>query len=123
MGRAPTVTKADLVRAIEASTGLPRRDVRLAVNAFLQAISEELAAGRGVTLTRFGGFEVRGRLRHMHVAYDFKHKRVILALQGGPRVVFMPYRAMLRAVSSTGEDPQGDQPCESQRSLSSSPSP
>jgi len=56
-----TVTKKDLVDRITTRTGLRRNDVRDAVQAFLEAVIDELAEGRRIEFRDFGVFEIKER--------------------------------------------------------------
>ncbi len=61
MGTAKTVTKKDLVDRITKETGLKRADVRTTVQAFLDTVVAELAAGRRIEFRDFGVFEIKER--------------------------------------------------------------
>ena len=52
------MTKADLVAKIAEKAGLSKKDAEAALNAFMDAVKEALAAGEKVSLVGFGTFEV-----------------------------------------------------------------
>ena len=52
------MTKADLVAKIAEKAGLSKKDAEAALNAFMDAVKESLAAGEKVSLVGFGTFEV-----------------------------------------------------------------
>lgn len=54
-------TKNDLVDAVARQTGLSREQSRKAVDAAIEAISDELASGGEVSLAGFGKFSVSQR--------------------------------------------------------------
>ena len=68
MAAKKTVTKADLVDQVAAATGLKKKDVKAAVDAFLSKVEEALSGGNKVQLTGFGTFEVRKRKARTGVA-------------------------------------------------------
>ena len=53
--------KQDLISAIAAKTELSKKDSEKAVNAFVEAVTEELKKGEKVQLIGFGTFETRER--------------------------------------------------------------
>lgn len=55
------MNKAELVSAIAEKSGLTKKDAELALNAFMNAVEEELAKGDKVQLVGFGTFDVRER--------------------------------------------------------------
>ena len=55
------MNKAELVAAIAAKTGDTKKAAELAVNAFVQVVTETLKKGDKVQLVGFGSFEVRKR--------------------------------------------------------------
>ena len=55
------MNKAELVTAVAAKTGLSKKDSEKAVNAALDTIIENLAAGEKVQLVGFGAFEAKER--------------------------------------------------------------
>ena len=50
--------KAELIAAMAAKAGMKKTDAQKALDAFIEVVSEELAAGEKVQLTGFGTFEV-----------------------------------------------------------------
>ncbi|MFN4231392.1 HU family DNA-binding protein [Thermus sp.] len=81
MAAKKTVTKADLVDQVAAATGLKKKDVKAAVDAFLSKVEEALAGGNKVQLTGFGTFEVRKRKARTGVKPGTKEKIKIPATQ------------------------------------------
>ena len=55
------MNKAELVAAVAEKTALSKKDSEKAVNAALEAIAAELAAGGKVQLVGFGSFETKKR--------------------------------------------------------------
>ncbi|MDD7388357.1 MAG: HU family DNA-binding protein [Lachnospiraceae bacterium] len=53
--------KAELIAAMAAKAGIKKTDAQKALDAFIEVVSEELAAGEKVQLTGFGTFEVAER--------------------------------------------------------------
>ena len=56
-----TVTKKELVERIAQQSGLQRNDVKTVVQAFLDAVVDELGRGNRLEFRDFGVFEVRQR--------------------------------------------------------------
>ncbi|GAA5338341.1 HU family DNA-binding protein [Thermus antranikianii] len=81
MATKKTVTKADLVDQVAAATGLKKKDVKAAVDAFLSKVEEALSGGNKVQLTGFGTFEVRKRKARTGVKPGTKEKIKIPATQ------------------------------------------
>ena len=55
------MNKSDLVQAVSNRSGLTKKDSEIAVDAFIDGITEGLAKGEKVQLVGFGTFEVRNR--------------------------------------------------------------
>jgi len=55
------MTKKDLVLQLSRTRGMPPREARLFVDAFLRTVERELTEGRSVTLRSFGRFDVKPR--------------------------------------------------------------
>ena len=53
--------KAELIAAMAAKAGIKKTDAQKALDAFIEVVSDELAAGEKVQLTGFGTFEVDER--------------------------------------------------------------
>ncbi len=60
-GGVETLTKAELVEAVIAVTGLLRQDAEVIVNAALETMVESLQAGEGIEIRGFGSFRLRDR--------------------------------------------------------------
>ena len=56
-----TTTKKDLIERVAQETGLPRGDVRSAMQSFLEHVIDELAKGNRLEFLDFGVFEIRER--------------------------------------------------------------
>ncbi|HPR16777.1 MAG TPA: HU family DNA-binding protein [Candidatus Cloacimonadota bacterium] len=55
------MTKADLVRLVSAETGIIRKDVSLAVDAFLEAVKDSMKDGKHIEIRGFGTFKLKER--------------------------------------------------------------
>ncbi|MBC8183377.1 integration host factor subunit beta [candidate division KSB1 bacterium] len=55
------MTKADLVRLVSTETGIIRKDVALAVDAFLESIKDSLKEGNHIEIRGFGTFKLKER--------------------------------------------------------------
>ncbi len=55
------MTKADIINQISASTGLPKKDVAVTVEAFMDVIKTSLLEKENVYLRGFGSFIVKHR--------------------------------------------------------------
>ncbi len=55
------MTKADLVRVISAETGIIRKDVALAVDAFLDSVKDSMKDGKHIEIRGFGTFKLKNR--------------------------------------------------------------
>ncbi len=55
------MNKSDLVAAISAKTGSTKKEAEVALNAFVEVVTEALEKGDKVQLVGFGSFEVRKR--------------------------------------------------------------
>ncbi|HHE38228.1 MAG TPA: integration host factor subunit beta [Candidatus Cloacimonetes bacterium] len=55
------MTKADLVRLVSAETGIIRKDVALAVDAFLESIKDSMKDGKHIEIRGFGTFKLKLR--------------------------------------------------------------
>lgn len=55
------MNKTELTAAVAAKAGLTKKDSEVAVNAFIDVITEALQKGDKVTIIGFGNFEVRDR--------------------------------------------------------------
>jgi DNA-binding protein HU-beta len=53
--------KTDFIKAVADKTGVSQKETGAVINAMLDLIAAQLAAGEKVTLTGFGTFEVRSR--------------------------------------------------------------
>jgi len=55
------MNKADLITAVAEKTGMSKSNTEKNINAFMEAISDALQAGKKVQLMGFGTFEVKER--------------------------------------------------------------
>lgn len=55
------MNKSDLIAAMAAKTEFTKKDAELALNAFVDVVTEALVEGDKVQLVGFGSFEVRKR--------------------------------------------------------------
>ncbi len=55
------MTKADLVRIVSDDTGIVRKDVSLAVDAFLEAVKDSLKEGKHIEIRGFGTYKLKMR--------------------------------------------------------------
>ncbi len=55
------MNKTELIAAVAAETGLTKKDSELAVNAFVNQVTEALKKGDKVSIVGFGSFEVKHR--------------------------------------------------------------
>lgn len=55
------MTKTELITAVADKTGMTKKDSEKAVSAFIDSITEALAAGEKISLVGFGTFEVKSR--------------------------------------------------------------
>jgi len=55
------MTKADLVRNVSTETGIIRKDVALAVDAFLEAVKDAMKDGKHIEIRGFGTFKLKVR--------------------------------------------------------------
>jgi nucleoid DNA-binding protein len=59
------MTKADLVKRVADDTGIIRKDVALAVDAFLNAVKDTLQEGEHIEIRGFGTFKLKTRKARM----------------------------------------------------------
>jgi len=59
------MTKADIVTNISGKTGIVRKDVALAVDAFLESVIDSLKEGKHIEIRGFGTFNIRERKPHL----------------------------------------------------------
>ncbi len=55
------MTKADLVRIVSAETGIIRKDVALAIDAFLESVKDSMKDGKHIEIRGFGTFKLKLR--------------------------------------------------------------
>ena len=75
----PNVSTQQLVEAVAERTGLPKGQAKQAVNAVMEAISEQLTAGNRIQLSGFGSFDVRERSERQGMNPKTKEKMTIPA--------------------------------------------
>ena len=59
------MTKADLVRIVSDETGIIRKDVALAVDAFLEAVKDALKDGSHIEIRGFGTYKLKRRMKRI----------------------------------------------------------
>jgi len=59
------MTKADLVKAIAADTGIVRKDVALVVDTMLELIKEKMKQGNHLEIRQFGTFKLKVRKQRL----------------------------------------------------------
>ena len=87
-------TKKELIDEVSSDTGLPKKDVNIAVNHFLELIKESICDGSSVLLTGFGSFHVR--TRRSRIGYNPKTREPI---QIGPAGAFERKPTVLNPVA------------------------
>ena len=55
------MNKSELIGAVSEKAGLSKKDAEKSLNAFVEAVSDALAAGEKIQLVGFGSFEVKQR--------------------------------------------------------------
>ena len=55
------MNKTELIAALAAKTGMQKKNAEAALNAFVETVSETMAAGDKVQIVGFGSFEVKER--------------------------------------------------------------
>ncbi len=105
MPRRKTFTKADIVAAIQARMGFPRRAVTQVVDDLLDLIQESLAAGEPVNISGFGRFEVKEKS-----ARPGRNPRTGEEIPIPPRrtVTFKPGQPLRRVLRSPEEPKKND---------------
>jgi nucleoid DNA-binding protein len=108
------MTKRDLVIRIADQTGIIQRDVMEVVQKTLDAITNELAAGRGIEFRNFGVFELKtrkpriGRNPNAPTHTVAIPERVVVKFKPGKvmkeRVEWLDPNAIQAAPESEGED-------------------
>ena len=71
--------KTDFIKAVADKTGVAQKETGTIINAMLDVITAQLAAGEKVTLTGFGTFEVRSRQEREGVNPQTRAKIIIPA--------------------------------------------
>ena len=55
------MNKTELIAALSAKTGMQKKNAEAALNAFVEVVTETMAAGDKVQIVGFGSFEVKER--------------------------------------------------------------
>lgn len=71
--------KTDLIAKMAENNGLSKKDNELALNAFIESVTDALKSGDKVNLIGFGSFEVRDRAERQGVNPKTKEKITIPA--------------------------------------------
>lgn len=90
------MTKTELIAAVAEKTGLAKKDTEVVVNAALDAITAELAAGNRVQLAGFGTFEARARAARTGTNPKTKEP---IEIPASTTVGFKPNKALKEAVA------------------------
>ena len=69
------MTKADLVRIVSAETGIIRKDVALAVDAFLDSIKDSMKDGKHIEIRGFGTFKLKERKERISKRRDIREEK------------------------------------------------
>jgi DNA-binding protein HU-beta len=75
------MNKAELIGAISEKAGLSKKDAEKSLNAFVEAVSDALAAGEKIQLVGFGSFEVKQRAEKEGINPQTKAKIIIPAFK------------------------------------------
>jgi DNA-binding protein HU-beta/integration host factor subunit beta len=60
----PNTTKQDLIAQVAQKTGMSQVDTRIAIESFIDAISDSLQQGNNIEIRGFGRFKVKPRAAH-----------------------------------------------------------
>lgn len=90
------MNKAELIGAISEKAGLSKKDAEKSLNAFVEAVSDALAAGEKIQLVGFGSFEVKQRAEKEGINPQTKAKIIIPASK---HPVFKAGKALKDSVS------------------------
>ena len=97
------MTKADIINQISTSTGLPKKDVALTVEAFMDTIKGSLLKKDNVYLRGFGSFIVKHRAEKT-ARYISKNTTIVIAAHDFPS--FKPAKSFVGKMK--GEDVEDD---------------
>jgi DNA-binding protein HU-beta len=89
------MNKNELIAAVAENSGLTKKDTERVINAALDAISAQLAAGNRVQLTGFGIFEVKDR--QARVGRNPRTKEAV-QIPASKTPVFKPSKALKEIV-------------------------
>lgn len=90
------MNKSELIGAVSEKAGLSKKDAEKSLNAFVEAVSDALAAGEKIQLVGFGSFEVKQRAEKEGINPQTKAKIIIPASK---HPVFKAGKALKDAVS------------------------
>lgn len=90
------MTKNEMIAAVAEKTGLTKKDSEAVVNAVLDTITADLAAGNRVQLAGFGTFETKNRAARMGRNPKTNEPMEIAA---STSVSFKPNKALKEAVA------------------------
>lgn len=85
------MTKAQLIDAVAAKTGLKKKDAEAAVAAVFEGVSDALVAGEKVQLVGFGTFEVKTRAARTGIN---PHTRKAMKIPASKSLAFKAGKAM-----------------------------
>ena len=89
------MNKNELIAAVAENSGMTKKDTERVINAALDAISAQLAAGNRVQLTGFGIFEVKDR--QARVGRNPRTKEAV-QIPASKTPVFKPSKALKEIV-------------------------
>lgn len=73
------MTKSDFIDKVAGKTGMSKKDAGVAVEAFMEVVTESLQAGEDVQFTGFGKFHVQDRKARQGINPQTKEKIKIAA--------------------------------------------
>jgi len=101
-------TKADIVDALYEKTGLNRKEIRSAVDLFINEMKEALVRRRVIELRGFGTFEIKVRKARPRARNPKTGESILIHSHGA--VCFRPGRELKQAVWTVNEEPEGSLP-------------
>lgn len=79
------MNKVELAEALAGKTGMAKSEAEKALNSFVDIVTEELKAGREVTLTGFGNFSVSQRAARTGVNPQNPSEKIQIAATKVPK--------------------------------------
>ena len=97
------MNKQELIKRVSKKTGLSQKKVKVAIDAFIETISSNLAKGESISLLRFGRWCIKDKAARKFYNIS-SHK--IEAIPSKRVVAFSPSRLLLRKKSESSVDTQ-----------------